>query len=526
MNSAEVTITALALLLVAALIATALLWRRLQALDARRQTETKLATAFRSSPDAIFLSTLPEGRFTEVNSGFTRITGYQRSEAIGRTTLELGLWPTPEDRQRLLQAIAEHGRVHDLELRFRRRDGDLRWGHAFAEVLEIEGRRLLFSVVRDVTEQKHAEQALRASEEKFAAAFRSVPDVIAVVTIPEGRILEINDRFTRVLGHTRAQAIGKTSGELAIWVEPEERDVWIRLLEATGEVRDYEAMLRHRSGRIIPCLLSSAQIEISGQGLFISVARDVSGLRRAEAEREAMIAELEAKNSELERFTYTVSHDLKSPLVTIRGFLGLLERDTAEGDLERFREDAERIRDATDHMGRLLDELLELSRVGHRVGTCEEVALSDVAGDAVARLTGDFDRRGVEVEVAADLPVVVGDRLRLGEVFQNLLTNAVKFLGDQPAPRIEIGHREMERQGKVEDVVFVRDNGIGIDPRYHDRVFGLFDRLDPEIPGTGVGLALVKRIVEVHGGRIWVESAGEGRGSTFCFTLGRLSPEA
>ncbi len=234
-------------------------------------------------------------------------------------------------------------------------------------------------------------------------------------------------------------------------------------------------------------------------------------------ELEHYLTELEAKNAEMEKFTYTVSHDLKSPLITIRGFLRLLEKDMLAGDAERVRDDVDRVQAATGKMSRLIDELLKLSRIGRVTNAPEEVAVGELAREAADLVSGQIDERGVEVEIAADLPIVVGDRARLLEVMQNLIENGVKYMGDQEDPRLGISWR---RAG--EEVVFrVSDNGMGIDRRYHQKVFGLFERLDPSIDGTGVGLALVKRIIEGHGGRVWVESEGAGHGSTFCFTLGK-----
>jgi signal transduction histidine kinase len=234
-------------------------------------------------------------------------------------------------------------------------------------------------------------------------------------------------------------------------------------------------------------------------------------------ERQRLIAELESRNAELERFTYTVSHDLKSPLVTIRGFLGHLKRDAEAGDLANLSLDVEHIDRAAHKMARLLDELLELSRIGRVVHPPQDVDMAELAREAVRLLDGPIRQRGVEVEIVPELGTVRGDRLRLSEVVQNLIENAVRYMGEQPAPRVTVGVR-----GDGEPVFFVSDNGCGIPRRYHERIFGLFERLDSTTAGTGVGLALVKRIVEVHGGRIWVESEGEGRGSTFCFTLPAL----
>jgi signal transduction histidine kinase len=236
--------------------------------------------------------------------------------------------------------------------------------------------------------------------------------------------------------------------------------------------------------------------------------------RDRQAERDSLIRELESKNAELERFSYTVSHDLKTPLITIRGFLGILAKDLAEGRTDRWRADFARVTGAADMMERLLSELLRLSRVSRVANPAERVPFARVIDDAVTLLRPQLQQRRIELIVDAALPSVYGDRLRIVEVVQNLVENAAKFMGDQPKPRIRIGARFGD-----EPVLLVQDNGIGIEPRHQDKIFGLFQKLDPEAEGTGVGLALVKRIVEVHGGRVWVESAGRGLGTTVCFTL-------
>lgn len=236
---------------------------------------------------------------------------------------------------------------------------------------------------------------------------------------------------------------------------------------------------------------------------------------RIEGERESLIVELEGRNAEMERFTYTVSHDLKSPLITIRGFLGLLREDYTADRKEQVAADLDKIESATMKMNQLLDELLQLSRAGRAIDKLEEVGFREVVDEVLKLARGELDAREVNVIVLDPLPTVFADRVRLTEVVLNLVTNATRFMGDQAHPEIEIGVRNTDELA----IFFIRDNGIGIDPAHQQQVFDLFERLNPETPGTGIGLALVRRIIEMHGGEVWVESAGPGQGSTFCFTL-------
>ena len=265
----------------------------------------------------------------------------------------------------------------------------------------------------------------------------------------------------------------------------------------------------------------------------ILVARDITEQKQAEAELrkaydelelrvqqrtaelEAVNRDLEQKNAELERYTYTVSHDLRSPLVTISAYLGYLEKDTKSGDVVRIKKDTERIANAVDRMDKLLKDLLELSRIGRMVNPPQKIQFLDLVNAALDIVHGRLDESGITVQIHPNLPSVFGDKSRLTEVLQNLIDNAAKFMGDQPEPTIEIGVDGEEGDAPV---FFVRDNGMGIAPEYHEQVFGLFNRLDPLVEGTGVGLALVKRIIEFHGGRIWVES-DLGNGAAFYFTL-------
>lgn len=238
------------------------------------------------------------------------------------------------------------------------------------------------------------------------------------------------------------------------------------------------------------------------------------------SERAALINELEGRNAELERFTYTVSHDLRSPLVTIRGFLGYLRNHAFRNDFAKFDKDMNRIANTVDRMQTLLNDLLELSRVGRTGNSPIDVPFGAIVTETLNLLDAQLVTGRASVIIGPDLPVVRGDSTRLIEVMQNLISNAIKFMGAQSDPQVEVGYAGPDTDGTA--ILSVRDNGVGIESQYHKRIFGLFNRLDPAIEGTGIGLTLVKPIIEMHAGRIWVESV-PGSGSTFFFTLPLVS---
>ena len=248
----------------------------------------------------------------------------------------------------------------------------------------------------------------------------------------------------------------------------------------------------------------------------IQQARHITEKQKASQERELLINQLQEKTSELERFIYTVSHDLKSPLITISGFLGFLKEDFKNRDEAEFTSTISRISLASERMKQLLDELLELSRIGRKTNPPEKVNLNALVHEVIDVISGRIQEFAAVVEVDPDLPEVMVDRRRILQVYENLIDNAVKFSSGQATPpHIIVGVRRNEK----ELLLFVADNGIGIETHYSGKIFELFEKLDPRSSGTGVGLAIVKRVIEVHGGRIWAESEGIGRGTTFCFTL-------
>ena len=453
------------------------------------------------------------GFIAESNDVLAQMYGYPSSAEIqGVRLLDLqeGGLLDPINYQSTLKLVNEHYRSGNRETREVNRHGETVYFLNNALGIVKDGFLTgLWGTQLDITALKKAEEALRRSEARMRALLKAIPDMIFEFS-QDGRILQFIPSANNKPLYPPEQFIGKFIGD----VLPELADQTMfsinRALES-GHVHAFQYDLlqddKHRT--------FEARLTPLGSDTVLAMVRDVSLQKWIEGERENLIVELEEKNAELERFTYTVSHDLKSPLITIQGFLGFVREDSRSGNLTRLESDIQRISAATEKMQSLLNDLLELSRVGRLVNQQREIVFHDLVRETVELLHGRISQAGVAVSIADDLPLIHGDYERLVEVMQNLIDNACKFMGDQPAPRVDIGHQGMHENMPV---FYVRDNGVGIAPEFHERIFGLFNKLDVRSDGTGVGLALVRRIVEFHGGTIWVESK-PGEGTTFFFTL-------
>ena len=482
-----------------------------------RESEERSRLIFQNIPIPAWVYDLETLAFLGVNDAAVETYGFQRDEFLAMTIKEIR---PPEDVPVLLETIsrAEEGEPGDGLWRHRTHDGKLIQVQITSHPLAFDGRPAELVLAQDVTERIRVEAALRASEERFRTLATTANDAI-VSADSRGHITYLNSAAERLFGFSSAEAIGEP---LTILMPESFRDAHSMGLERfnrTGEARvvgkTVELVGRRKDGVEFPMELSLAAWSRGSETEFTGIIRDISNRKRSEQMLRQYAGQLEAANSELDAFAYSVSHDLRAPLRSIQGFSQALREDCADRLDELGREHLQRIRKAAERMAALIDDLLELSRVTRASLRSERVDLSGMVESILAELVeGDPDRR-VRTSVTPGA-VATGDPRLLKVVLDNLLGNAWKYTRTKPEAHIEFG---VSAEG-TDPIYYVRDNGVGFDMAYVDKLFQPFQRLHSaaEFEGTGVGLASVQRIVTRHGGRVWAEGA-EDRGATVYFTL-------
>jgi len=381
----------------------------------------------------------------------------------------------------------------------------------------------------------------------YDEVFTSMADGVVVLDA-QNRIVDVNPAVQRMAGLSYSQAVGKSVIDLPLgkpnlmqrYLNVREADAEIELSGPLGQrfldlrisplhdgqgdflgrlvvFRDMTDRKRAQEGLLRAHQELEKRVEERTSQLAwanSSLKSRMADLQHSENKREQLIAELEVKNAEMERFTYTVSHDLRSPLITIQGFIGFLKQDLQQGRQSRVDLDLMRIEEAVNRMDLLLRDTLELSRIGRVTDPPQDVNFIEIVRDSLNQVSMQVGSSGAKIRLAESFPAVHVDRLRMVEALANLIENSIKYMGSQASPEIEIGWNHLDG----DTAFFVRDNGIGIDPGQHKKVFELFYKVDKKSEGTGAGLAIVHRIIEVHGGRIWIESE-PGQGCSVFFTL-------
>jgi len=483
-----------------------------------RASEQKYRHLIDTAPDAVFVLD-KSGKCVLGNAAAAQLYGCTENELIGLPMADTCL---PTERHLLQQRIERLSDQSALrfERQFLRKDNQT----VPVEVsLSAAGEDQYQELVRDITNRKQAEQELRKQAELLSLAHDAI-----IVRDPESRIIFWNRGARRTYGWAAAEAFGKVTHELLQTRFPISRQAVDVALQERGE---WEGELTHVTQDGTSIIVTSRQSlrrdEHGAPAAILEINRDVTERERAQEEirklNEALeqrvierTRELQAVNEELEAFAYSVSHDLRAPVRHIAAFTELLQKhaDPVLDDKSRHR--INMILDSANRMGTLVDDLLAFSRIGRAETQKTTVKLSELIHTVVREIAPDTQNRRITWRIA-DLPVCHGDPAMLRLVFANLISNAVKFTRTREQAQIEIGS---SNHSPAEVVLFVKDNGVGFDMKYKDKLFGVFQRLHSQeaFEGTGIGLATVQRIIHAHGGKVWAASSVD-HGATFYVAL-------
>ncbi len=456
-----------------------------------------------------------DGRLINVNDFWLRTLGYERDELVGKRSVD---FLTEESRRRAVEVdiprLFKTGVAKDGEYQMVKKNGEV-IDVLLSAVLERdeEGKIVRsFAFIVDVTHRKKAEEALRQSEARFRRLVEHAADAFYLVDPETSRILDVNERASQALGYTRDELLNMTVQDMSVHVTQEQlKRIYDKCV--SGVPHTWEATHRRKDGSTFPAEVRVLAFEEAEQKLQVALARDITDRKRAE---EA----LKERTAELEAFSYSISHDLRAPLLAIDGFSQILAADYVDKlDAEGLRL-LSVIRQNTKAMGQMINDMLAFFRLGRQEMQPTEVDLSDLARSIAEELRCSNAERKLQFKIQP-LPRVRGDDAMMRQALVNLLSNAVKFTIPRDVAVIEVGHRSEAGRS----IYYVKDNGVGFDMQYVDKIFGVFQRLHTvdEFEGTGVGLAIVQRIFHRHGGEVWAEGKID-EGAVISFTVPR--PEA
>ena len=491
----------------------------------------KLRAVFGLSPTILCLTGLADGRIRDANDAFLSTSGYTRDEILGRTPIELGLWVDPVQRDEGIRNLRAGRPVRGQECRFRVKSGEEIMTVLSADIVQFDGEACILSALTDITDRTRAEAALRESERRFMVAFHANPLPMSITSLADQRHLEVNEAALRHSGYSREEMLGRRKTDMGFWVSPAQRESMLALLQREGRVRDFEVGFRTRAGEERRLLVNSEVITFGGEPAVLSVSIDITEriehearIREGQEEAEALARSLRAETRAKDEFLAMLGHELRNPLGTLSNAVAVLDR--LGGD-ETTRHVVAIIGRQTAHLAHLVDDLLDVARAtsGKIDLALRPVELHALVGRCVDALVQAGRTARHEVRREGDPIHVHGDQARLEQVVNNLLDNALKYT--PPGGRVTISIEG------ADDVALlrVRDTGQGIRTDLLGRIFDLFvqepQSLDRSRGGLGLGLALVKRLVELHGGSVAAWSAGPGQGSEFTVRLPAMAvPDA
>ncbi len=462
------------------------------------------------------------GIIQSVNKAAERVFGYAAREIVGENVKVLMPEPYHSEHDGYLKNFHRTGEakvmgVPGRELLAKRKDGSVFPIELGISAMEIDDQSLYVGIVRDITERKNAE--------RLTAELRGVMDAVVdgLITIDEkGCIQSFNPAAERIFGYGSKEVEGRNVKLLMPAPHHSQHDGYMDSYHHTGDRKiigiSREVTAKRKDGSVFPMDLAVSEMSVSGKKTYIGIVRDITARKEEEQERSRMIHLLKASNQELDDFAYIASHDLKEPLRGLTNNARFLEEDYEDELDEKAVRRLKRMRFLCGRMESLIDDLLYFSRLGRQELAVCEVDMVKLVLEIKLMMQNTLEESNASIVVDKKLPKYVCDFVRTKEVFRNLITNAVKY-NESAVKKIEVGYLDAWKD--LREVFYVRDNGIGIDPEFHDDIFRIFKRLNNESDigrGTGSGLTFVKKIVERHGGTILLESE-LGKGTTFYFTL-------
>jgi PAS domain S-box-containing protein len=493
--------------------------------ESLKESQEYYEALFELSPTYTVLLGL-DGTIKNFNKKTELFAGMPREKLIGIPFTELDFVPEAGMNAHIerISKLANGKPVEPFESRIAERNGKIHWIEVHSTLLKKGSAppEILVSC-NDITERKKTENALKESEEKFRQIAENMGEVFWVIDPKTGEVIYVSPVYQWVWGRT-CQSLYENHKSWIEAIHPEDRDRTVEMIwngfDNIDEAKEgFEYRVIRPDGKIIWVWMQSFLImDESGEiSRIVGVASEITGYKKAEEEIKALLDELKRSNEELQQFAYVTSHDLQEPLRTIASFTQLMARrykGKLDDDADEF---MDYIVDASVRMKQMIMDLLEYSRVGTKQEMFRAIHIESELNDVLVNLNDLIERSRAEI-THDPLPVVFGDESQLLLLFQNLITNAIKFRKENEPPKIHISVACDHE--KNEYVFSISDNGIGIEEQYFGRIFTIFQRLHTrdEYPGTGIGLSVAKRIVERHGGRIWVESTF-GEGSVFYFSI-------
>lgn len=492
-------------------------WRdvseRKQAEKAMRDSEHRFHTIFETIPDVVAITRMSDGVVIDINQAYDSLTGFKRDQLIGRSSVVLASWVNISDRERVIEQVREEGFAKNIEVPMRTSDNRRRQALVSAKMISLHGEPHLLTIFKDISERAKSQAALRESEERFRHMFEANPDPVILASLKDGRFIDVNKAFEKTTGIKRLKAIGQNSADLNLWENESKRQPFLDQLNRDEEVNNLEANFRVLGGGTKPGLLSARLVSINNEGCILVVIRDISAEKKAER---ALIEMDQIKNE----FISTAAHELRTPIASIMAYSELLtDSDLGGGFSEEQRQDFQvEIHENSERIAKIIDEIMDVSRIESGQKIPLDLYPASIEG-LLKKIVTRFSlkaKQNITLKVAPDVSEeILLDPIRITQVIENLISNSIKY--SQKESDITI----LATQSENHCLVCVADQGVGMNEEQTSKMFDKFyraDGSDTAVRGLGLGMSIVKQIIEDHGGTVWVEST-PGKGTKAYFTL-------